>query len=97
MVPYKKDGHDFILVANSSLGLLKLKADNLETYKPIDSPSVVNVAGVPYDSLSNKNVSHIAELDASNALILVGKPGAGPAYNPGPAQGPINLQTIALP
>ena len=82
MVPYKKDGHDFILVANSSLGMVKLRADNLETYKPIDSPTVVDVAGVPYDSLGNfKDVKQLAQLDASDAVILSGK----------------NLQTIALP
>ncbi len=40
MIPYKKDGHDFILIANSSRGVMKLKADNLESYSPIDSPTV---------------------------------------------------------
>lgn len=97
MVPYKKDGHEYILVANTSLGLLKLKADNLETYKPIDSPTVTNVAGVPYDTLSNKNVQQLAKLDDANAVILTGKPGSGPAFNPGPAVGPLNISTIALP
>src|SRR5580692_11868374 len=86
MVPYKKDGHDYILIANSSLGMLKLKADNLESYKPIDSPTVTDVAGVPYDKLGNfKNVQQLAQLDDSDAVILTGKPG------------PFNLQTIALP
>ena len=75
MVPYKKDGHEYILVANTSLGLLKLKADNLETYKPIDSPTVTNVAGVPYDTLSDlKDVQQLAQLyDESDAVILTGK------------------------
>lgn len=98
MVPYKKDGHEYILVANSSLGMVKLKADSLEKYEPIDSPTVVNVAGVPYDKLSEiKDVQQLAQLDSSNAVILTGKPGPGPAFNPGPAVGPLNLQTIALP
>ena len=98
MVPYKKDGHQYILVSNTALGMLKLKADSLETYKPIDSPTVIDVAGVPYDSLSNlKNVQQLAQLDDANAVILTGKPGPGPAYAPGPAVGPLNLQTIALP
>jgi hypothetical protein len=97
MVPYKKDGHDYILIANSSLGLLKLKADNLEGYKPIDSPTVTDVAGVPYDKLGNfKNVQQLAQLDDSDAVILTGKPGSGPAFAPGAAS-PFNLQTIALP
>jgi hypothetical protein len=86
MVPYKKDGHDYILVANSTFGVVKLKADNLEAYKPIDSPTVTDVAGVPYDSISSlKNVQHLAQLDNTSAVILSGKPG------------PLNIQTIALP
>ncbi|HEX4136721.1 MAG TPA: hypothetical protein VHY84_19070 [Bryobacteraceae bacterium] len=98
MVPYKKDGHDYILVANTAFGVVKLKADNLETYKPIDSPTVVDVAGVPYDSINSlKNVQHLAQLDNANAVILTAKPGSGPAYNPGPSAGPVNIQTIALP
>ena len=45
MVPYKKDGHEYILIANTSFGVVKLHADTLGTDKPIDSPTVVNVAG----------------------------------------------------
>jgi hypothetical protein len=98
MVPYKKDGHDFILVSNSAFGVVKLKADNLETYKPIDSPTVVDVAGVPYDSIKDlKNVKQLAQLDNANAVVLTANAGAGPAFNPGPAVGPMNIQTIALP
>ncbi|HVV46740.1 MAG TPA: hypothetical protein VHC72_16115, partial [Bryobacteraceae bacterium] len=82
MVPYKKNGHDYILVANSSLGMVKLKADNIESYKPIDSPTVTDVAGVPYDKLSSlKQVKQLAQLDASDAVVLSGQ----------------NLETIALP
>lgn len=98
MVPYKKDGHDYILIANTARGVMKLKADNLENYQPIDSPTVTDVAGVPYDTLSDlKDVQHLERLDASDALILTGKPGPGPAWAPGPPTGPQNLQTIALP
>ena len=98
MVPYNKDGHNYILIANTSLGVVKLKADSLETYAPIDSPTRTDVAGVPYEKIGElKQVQHLAQMDASDALILTGKPGSGPAFNPGPAVGPLNLQTIALP
>lgn len=98
MIPYKKNGHDYILVANTSLGMLKLKVDNLESYKPIDSPTVTDVAGVPYDKLSSfSNVQQLAQLDGSDAVVLTGKPGSGPPWAPGPAVGPLNLQTVALP
>jgi len=98
MVPYEKNGHDYILIANTSLGMLKLKADDLQTYRPIDSPTVTDVAGVPYDKLGNfKDVQQLAQLDGSDAVILTGKPGSGPPWAPGPAVGPLNLQTISLP
>jgi hypothetical protein len=92
MVPYKKDGHDYILVANSAFGILKLKADSLESYAPIDAPTVTDVAGVPFDKMSEiKNVQHLTRVDATTALLLTNTPGSGPA------KGPLNLQTIALP
>jgi hypothetical protein len=101
MIPYKKDGHEFILVANSSRGVMKLKADDLGSYEKIDSPTVPNppsnVAGVPYDTLAElKGVQHIARIDDSNALLLIGG-FTGAPYAPGPPSGPLNLQTIALP
>jgi hypothetical protein len=84
MVPYSKDGHSYILVANSSHGTMKLKADNLEAYKPIESPTVVDVAGVPFDRIpAIKSVRHLAQYDASHALVLT--------------SAPANLQTVALP
>ncbi len=98
MVPYRKDGRDFILVANSSRGLVKLQGDRLETFSAIDSPTKVDgPAGVPYETLPLKNVRQLASLDQTSALVLTGKPGAGPAFAPGPPVGPLNLQTIALP
>ena len=98
MVPYKKDGHEYILIANTSFGVVKLHADTLGTDKAIVSPTVVDVAGAPYDKLTTlKDVQHLTQLDATNALILTAKPGAGPAWAPGPPSGPMNLQSIALP
>jgi len=88
MVPYKKDGHEFILIANSSYGVIKLKADKIETYPAISSPTVTDVAGVPYDKVSSvSNVRHLAQLDDSNVLLLMSKQGSGP----------VNLATMALP
>ena len=53
---------------------MKLKADNLESYPAIDSPTKTDVAGVPYDTMSDlKNVQHLAQLDDSNAVIVTGK------------------------
>ena len=94
MVPYKKDGHEYILIANSSFGVVKLHADNLGQYKPIDSPTVVDVAGAPYDKIAAlTNVRHLTQFDAGSALILTAAGGGGF----GPPTGPMSLHTIALP
>ena len=94
MVPYKKDGHEYILIANSSFGVVKLHADNLGQYKPIDSPTVVDVAGAPYDKIGSlTNVRHLTPFDSANAVILTSAGGSGFA----PPTGPMSIRTIALP
>jgi hypothetical protein len=108
MIPYKKDGHDYILIANSTRGVMKLKADKLENYPTIDSPTVPtaphHVAGVPYELQADlKGVQHLQPIDGSNALLLVSSatnvhcPRC--AGDPAAAQGlgPLSLQTIPLP
>ena len=93
MVPYKKDGHEYILIANTSFGVVKLHADTLGTDKPIDSPTVVNVAGAPYDKITAlTQVQHLASIDDSTALVVM----APRSATGGPA-GPVSLKTIALP
>ena len=88
----------FTMALSNQLAQAGFKADSLETYKAIDSPTVTDVAGVPYDTMKDlKNVQHLAQLDASSAVIMTGNKGSGPAFNPGPAVGPINISTIALP
>jgi hypothetical protein len=103
MIPYQKDGHSYILIANTSRGVMKLKADNLESYRQIDSPEVpnpenANISGVPYDTLTNlKNVQSLTQLDDNDALLLIGNiTGPGAPASAVPA-GQMSLQTIALP
>ncbi len=87
MVPYKKDGHEYILVANSAFGVLKLKADKLETYPEIASPTRTDVAGVPFDKIAAlTDVRHLEAFDASNVLVMTMKTGS-----------PVNISTVALP
>jgi hypothetical protein len=77
---------------------VKLRADAMENYAAIDSPTKVDgPAGVPYDKLELKNVQQLAAFDSTSAIVLTGQPGPGPAFNPGKPVGPLTLQTIALP
>ena len=108
MIPYKKDGHEYILIANSTRGVMKLKADNLDSYPVIDSPTVPtaphHVAGVPYELQGDlKGVQHLQQIGSSSAVLLVSS--ATDVHCPrcagDPAAaigfGPLSLQTIALP
>jgi len=71
MISYKKDGHDFILMANSSRGVMKLQADKLESYSPITKPT--DIAGVPYQTMKDwTGVQQLEKIDNSTAVILSG-------------------------
>jgi hypothetical protein len=99
MIPYKKDGHEYLLIANSSFGVVKLHADSLASDRPIDSPTqVTGSAGAPYDKITAlTNVQHLVRFDEGRALVVMAAPGDGPAFARGPARGPVRVQSIALP
>jgi hypothetical protein len=84
MLVYEKDGKHFILMANSSRGVMKLNAENLESYKPITAHT--EATGVPYETISAlKDVQRLKKYDAGTALLLQGTAGS------------MDLRTIALP
>ena len=69
MIPYRKDNHDFILLANSYRGVMKLSAENLDRYEAITEPA--QLEGVPYKRVAAlKGVRRLTSLDESKALIL---------------------------
>ena len=75
MVAYKKNGKDYILMANSSRGIMKLTATGLDTYQPITSQT--EVAGVPYETIASfKGVQQLDKLDDGNALMLMDNEGS---------------------
>ncbi len=75
LIAYRKDNHDYLLLANSARGVMKLDAANLEQYKPIVAHT--EIAGIPYTTLADiKGVKHLTTLDASNALMLVDNGGS---------------------
>lgn len=69
MIPYRKENHDYILLANSYRGVLKLSAENLDRYEPIVEHE--QIAGVPYKRIpALRGVRRLTTLDDANALIL---------------------------
>jgi hypothetical protein len=71
-------------MANSSRGVMKLSADNLDSYKPITSRT--DITGVPYETIASlKGVQQLDKIDDSSALVLIG---SGTS---------VDLRTIPLP
>jgi hypothetical protein len=90
MIPYKKDGHEFILISNSRRGVMKMDADNIAGYKAVNSPEQPNppnyIFGMPYQTIASlQGVTQIAQVDSADAMVLSSLDDAQ------------NLSTIALP
>jgi len=85
MIIYKKGGVNYILMNNSSRGVMKMPADNLESFSSITSQT--EKQGVPYETLEGwKGVEQLDRYDDANALLLVRQEG-----------GPADLKSVALP
>jgi hypothetical protein len=85
MVSYNKDGHPYILMANSAHGVTKVDAAHLESYKAITAPT--DVTGVPFKTIDDwKNVKHLQAYDDKQALVLSDNGNSG-----------LDLRTVALP
>jgi hypothetical protein len=85
MITYTKDGRQYLLMANSSHGVMKLSAEGLDRYERINSP-IPDTKGVPIQTIENlKGVVQLDKYDDRNALILSDNAGS------------MDLRTVALP
>jgi hypothetical protein len=72
-------------MANSSRGVMKLPADNLESVQAI-TDRIPDKAGVAYETIGDlKGVQQLDKVDDSKALVLVN------------TNGSMDLRTVALP
>lgn len=86
MIVYQKDGRDFLLLANSSRGIMKISTDSIEQIGPIET-KVADTEGLPYETIADwTGVDQLELLDAGHALMVL--KGDGDA---------LNLETRALP
>jgi hypothetical protein len=86
MIVYQKNGQDYLLLANNSRGVMKIKTDKIEEAVPIVS-RVSDKEGLTYETISDwTGVDQLDKLDADNALVL--RRGAG---------GNVSLEALALP
>lgn len=70
MIVYQKDGKDFILMANSSRGIMKISTDNIEKAESIVARAGEKT-GQPYQTIEAwKGIDQLDKLDAKHALVV---------------------------
>jgi len=85
MIIYQKDGKDYVLLANSKRGLMKIQLEGVDSIKGI-TDRVKGTAGLKYDTIKDvKGVQKVDAYDKGHAVVLT-QDGAK-----------VNLSTIELP
>lgn len=87
MIVYRKGDQDYLLMANSARGVMKLKLSKqaIDGTEAIKS-KIADTAGLPYETLKDlKDVMQLDKLNADHALLLVNNAGSQ------------DLRTIDLP
>ncbi len=71
MIVYKKDGKEYILMANSSRGVMKIPTEGIDKVEPITA-HIAKTAGQPYETIKAlKDVVHLDRFDDDHALVLI--------------------------
>ena len=88
MIVYEKDGKDYLLLANSSRGVMKISTDKIDQAEKIESPVPGGgTRGQTYETIASwKGVDQLDKLDAQHALVV--RHGEGDS---------LNLESLALP
>ncbi len=86
MIAYEKDGKQFLLLANSARGVMKINTDSLAKQEGI-TEKISGTAGLDYDTLKElEGVTQLDKVGEGQAILLVQMENK-----------PATLQTIALP
>jgi len=86
MIVYSKGGKDYLLMANSARGVMKIPAEGFGSAEAITARPSGLTAGVKYETIESlKDVMQLDKLDDAHAILLV-KSGTG-----------FDLKTIDLP
>jgi len=71
LIVYEKDGKDFLLLANSARGVMKIKTDKADVTEGISKP-VSGTEGMTYETIASlKNITQLDRLDKQHALVLI--------------------------
>jgi len=88
MIVYHKDGKDYLLLANSSRGVMKISTDDIEKVEGITAPVPDGgKKGLSYETIEGwTGVEQLARLDDGHAILIRRTPA-----------GALNLESPALP
>lgn len=88
MIVYQKDGKDYLLINNSSRGVMKVDVEHIDKTDGITNHIPGGgTAGLPYETIKGlKGVTQLDKLDKDHALLLVQS-----------ESGSMNLQAVPLP
>jgi hypothetical protein len=86
MIVYQKGGKDYLLLANSSRGVMKIPTQDIDKAAAITAP-VSGTAGLKYDTIKDlQGTEHLDAFDKDHALVLIRT-----------GDKKLNLQTVELP
>jgi len=86
MFVYEKDGKTYLLMANSSRGVMKISTDNIDKAESIVAP-VQGKKGLSYETITAwTGVAQLDQLDAKNAIVIRRV-----------ESGSLNLESLPLP
>lgn len=79
MIVYEKDGKQFLLVANSSRGVMKVSTDKIEASESITDPvKDGGTRGLPYETVQGwTGIEQLDRLDQANVVVLRRSEGSG--------------------
>ena len=88
MIVYKQGGKDYLLMSNTSRGVMKVPTETFDSQSALTEPVAGgDTAGVAYETISQmKGVEQLDLLDESHALVIA-RNDAGMA----------NLEVVTLP
>lgn len=85
MIVYQKDGKDYLLLANSRRGVMKVATEQISSATAI-TEKVSDTKGLEFEKIAWEGVNQLDRLDSRHAVVV--RTGTGTA---------LNLETLALP
>jgi hypothetical protein len=87
MILYKKNGKDFLLMSNTTRGVMKIPTEGFAAATPITAPVTSETGGVPFEKITAMaGVTQLDLLDATHSIVLSGSNAAG-----------LDLKAVELP